>query len=275
MDSGNFLQAIDSLEAAYGLLKEPGIQRRLGDLYERVDQPQNAIKAYTLYLELRPDASDAPRIQAQIKTLQQARLGTLHILSTPDGATVALAPRGEAPGPKGTTPLHLEQLAPGTYDLTLTAPGHQTRRHTVKLAPGGDINVVLDLVPEPDVSTSSPASAPPARAGAPTMAWVLGGLGVTSALVAGGSLWWARSLGGELDEMEGVENPTGRPAEYDDTLSRHNTLQITGLAAGGVALLSLAGAAFFWMSTEEEPEASGFTLHVSPSSTTATWTLAF
>ncbi|MBN1166150.1 MAG: protein kinase [Methanospirillaceae archaeon] len=67
-------------------------------------------------------------------------VGSLHIWTTPEGATVSLNQTS-----RGTTPVIIPDLSPGMYRGNLTLSGFPTRSFTAEVVPGTITTITLDL----------------------------------------------------------------------------------------------------------------------------------
>lgn len=89
----------------------------------------------------------------EILTLEKisGKQAELSVLSTPDGATVSLA--GQE---KGTTPLVIQDVDAGSYDLTVSMTGFKPRTVKVKTTAGYKLTASFQLVLSGDAPVGSP-----------------------------------------------------------------------------------------------------------------------
>ncbi len=104
----DYVEAIASLERAYGLFPEPNILYRIGIAYEKLNEFKVANLYFRRYLALRPNANDAEGVLAHIKR-NDAELAAetkvdiprfdIHIVTSPPGAEVVFdgVPKGKSP----------------------------------------------------------------------------------------------------------------------------------------------------------------------------------
>ncbi|MBI4058259.1 PEGA domain-containing protein [Candidatus Gottesmanbacteria bacterium] len=79
----------------------------------------------------------------------------LAVLSTPDGVTVSVS--GEE---KGKTPLLIEDISPGSYDLTVAGPGFTPRTVKIKTTAGYKLHADFQLASTREITEPSPSAEP-------------------------------------------------------------------------------------------------------------------
>ncbi|HUS66837.1 MAG TPA: PEGA domain-containing protein [Kofleriaceae bacterium] len=105
-----------------------------------------AIAAYTRYLEIKPDVSDAAEVRAKIDELRAAHLeGLLDVVCQPDGARVFIDGN---PSPAGVTPLRALRLPIGEHEVRVEAAGRHPLRAPAVIRGGASSVVAGELAPD-------------------------------------------------------------------------------------------------------------------------------
>ena len=271
-DAGQLSKAAAALEQAYVIFPNPKIQRRLGEIYTQMGRPEKATLAYKLYLNSAKNPSDQATVRAAIAALAAPKTPTpqsLSVTTSPAGATVR---RGDTEEILGTTPLSVE-LPPGTYQLQVTKPGHQSlTRSVVIAAEAAPTPLRLDLLREE--APPAPPQPPPQEGTSPAV-WALAGAGGLSAAASITLFVLARQIDAELDETD-ANRSQARPADYDERVETRNTLEISSYVTAGLAVGALGAAAWLWASGSDT-EQEGLTLFLNPDARRVSlgWHLSF
>jgi hypothetical protein len=173
---GDYDSAIELWTRAYALDARPLLQWNLSQAYERLGRVIEAAAALEAYLA-NADPSDVHQADAR------ARLGALRerIASTgiilrggPEGASVTVdgEDRGRLPRPD---PI---QVTPGSHEVVVSAPGHDTFRAAVAVPAGDRVELAVEMTAEGDGSVEPPI------AGIVLMG--VGGVAVIAGAVMGG-----------------------------------------------------------------------------------------
>jgi tetratricopeptide (TPR) repeat protein len=148
---GRFKDAIDLFLEADRLSSNPVFAYNIGQSYEELGDAANALRWYRTYLRDRPGAPDQaevePRIRAAERHLQDGGVQQVSVLSSPEGAAVAIDGRRV-----GVAPWTVE-LKPGTHQLAVDLPGYAAGSSTFDLPAEHAIDVVIPLERLPDSTT--------------------------------------------------------------------------------------------------------------------------
>jgi tetratricopeptide (TPR) repeat protein len=128
--------------------------------YEKLADDAATLRWYRNYLRLNPEAPNRGEVKQSVQTLSLALakkgIQQLTVLSTPNGATVAID--GQA---LGVTPLTLE-LKPGTHRALVTLRGFADAQRDFTLAAASplDLSIELQAAPtaNPPLTTNQPVS---------------------------------------------------------------------------------------------------------------------
>jgi tetratricopeptide (TPR) repeat protein len=105
-DRGDFKTAVDLLLQAYAIEPKPVILFNLARAYEGLGEVENAIDAYTRYLEKEPNSSDRGALERRVATLEKQReeraalekerdeRAKLELEQTERGASGGVTPKG-------------------------------------------------------------------------------------------------------------------------------------------------------------------------------------
>ena len=205
---------------------------------EELGRGPEAIEAYEAYLRLPDDGHRKERAWAAIRALEPRSFAALHVSCAPAGARVELA--GVTTGPEGC-PLDRTRLAPGTYELHVSAVGHLPETRAVELRIGQPANVDVALTPAPGATPAVPVGTgpeTPSRLARP-WAWVATGAGLGA---AGLGIWLTGTAQDTRDEASTLA-PGGH---RQDAVSRYHTREALSWGAYGLALSGLVtGAVLF------------------------------
>lgn len=140
--AGNFAAAEASFQEAYEAVPNPVVLLGIAEARERLGNVAGTIEALELYLEQRPDAPDAVRIQERLATLRTVP-AVLVVSSTPPGATITIdgTERSEV------TPAEIE-VQPGEHVVAVTLADHEPGSETVEVTAGERRELALELVGE-------------------------------------------------------------------------------------------------------------------------------
>lgn len=254
---GDYADALRHYRTARDLHEIPSLWFLEAQCLEKLDRPTRAIEAYERFLQhalVDPRRESAVRSIALLRTRIRDDSAKLRVKTTPRGAQVlveGVTPRQEI------SPVTLIGAGGEEVVLTLALSGHVSQRRKVRLETGRTLELEVTLLPLP--------GPPPV----PTGVWVLGGLGLASALGGGASLILSGVTGGQLDAYDASRRTPGsqRPADYDAVVARHNTSLVLGWSLLGVAVMSGAGAIWWWRGSRSDSVAWGF----SPSGLHATF----
>jgi len=149
------------------------------------------------------------------------KFGTLNVSSDPPGASVTL---GDEPRPRGTTPLVINDLAPGTYRITFLRQGYMQELVTdvvVRLGETAWVTKNLTLVPVAPMTSPAPPTRPPPQA-------AKGGLPKWLAPVIGGA-----AAGGILAAKGGGGGGSPAPSACSFSLSQSSWSPSSAAQSGG------------------------------------------
>ncbi|MDN7012839.1 PEGA domain-containing protein [Methanoculleus sp. FWC-SCC3] len=127
-----------------------------GTPYSTVRVEKSGYHTYTASLPSSPAAGETRDVYATLQPVETA--GSIHVTSSPSGAAIYL--NGNY---RGTAPLTIKNLSPGTYSLDAERSGYLSDRSTVTVRAGQQSNIQFTLTPIEQYGsikvTSSPSSA--------------------------------------------------------------------------------------------------------------------
>lgn len=241
---GRYKDAIDLFLEAARIAPNPAFSYNIGLAYEQLGDPDNALRWYRDYLRELPNAPDRAEIEPRIleaeRRLRERGVQQVTVISTPDGATVAVDGK-----PLGVTPWTGE-LAPGRHKLTLMLRNYADAEQAFELPSDHAVDVVVTMsetrreVPAaPQAALEATAAPESDRGGIRPLTWVALGAGAAGLGVA---------LGLELARAGAVESAREAPTniagkeEYDRAKSLETPARISAgigaafVVAGGVLL---------------------------------------
>lgn len=246
---GKYGAAEASFEAAWGLaLKSKGIAANLGECEMRLGKYREAAEHLAISLRLAPPSDPQRQRTAANFAAVKAKIGTLVLKASPDGAEVFVNGQraGEAPLPD---PIFVE---PGRVKVRVRNEGYASWEKELDLAAGQEVPLDVTLeksAPVPSASaTATTIPPPPPRSRIPAL--VLGGAAIVSAAVGAGLLAGSRAeydkavqLGEEIRGAgttckAGAAGFDARCAQVESAANSSNALK-----AGGIVGLAVAGAA--------------------------------
>jgi hypothetical protein len=194
MAAGQTAEACKKFEAATALLTTPGVRLNLAACYEKLGRTATAWSWYEDALTAADRAGAAPDAEFA-RTHRDAlapRLAKLTIVVTGPARAIpglVVVRDGKALG-EAQWGVALP-VDPGKHQVTAAAPGRKPWDGTVDVgeAKAETLEVpALEAAPEPAPQPPPPASVPPpaSTGGAPTWAWVTGGLGIAALGVGAG-----------------------------------------------------------------------------------------
>lgn len=241
-EEGLFKRALKEFNEAYTIYPHPDVNYRIAECEARLGMHKQAIEHYKEVLAQTDDAQDKAQLQEKIKA-QEEKLGPdpvrVKIASAPQGASVQVAGV-----PQGTTPSTFT-LAPGKYTLTLSKEGFISRRRAFSVARDTPLELNMTLEPLSPEEESAPI---------PTASWVLGGVGLASAVASGVFYGLYLNTSSDIEELDAQRDKIRRPTNYDDIVSARNTQGTLALVTGGVAVASLTGAVVYWLIQEPQDQ---------------------
>jgi tetratricopeptide (TPR) repeat protein len=243
---GRFKDAIDLFLEAARIAPNPAFSYNIGLAYEQLGDPDNALRWYRDYLRELPKAPDRAEIEPRIleaeRRLRERGVQQITILSTPEGATVAVDGK-----PVGVTPWTGE-LTPGRHKLTLMLRNYADAEQAFELPSDHAIDVAVALTearreaPVSKPATPDVIAAPEAGGtGIRPLTWVALGVGAAGLGVA---------LGFELARAGAVESAREAPTnvagkeEYD----RAKSLETPAWISAGIgAAFAVAGGVLLYL----------------------------
>jgi len=254
--AGHYKDAVDYFLAADRIAPSAPLSFNIARAYEKLGDGSGALRWYRDYLRRNPSAANADTVRAGIAALAAALakkgVQQLTVLSSPDGATVAVDDQ-----PVGVAPWTGE-LAPGKHHLLLTRRGYVDAERDIELQAGEPLDVTVRL--EQQSAEAAPSAAP--AAGLPTANAPPPApddrphgprLGIVPYLALGAG---AAALGGALTfellrrsaESDAKKEPTqlGYQSRLETEQSRQSTARVF-LGVGGV--LAVAGGVMLLVDT--------------------------
>jgi tetratricopeptide (TPR) repeat protein len=248
-----YKDAVDHFLNANRLVPSPALSFNIAKAYEKLGDFAATLNFYRDYLRRAPNAPDRPDIEKLVAKyegmLRERGVQQLSVLSTPEGATVALD--GEA---VGVTPWTGE-LPPGKHIATVQLRGYADAVEQFELAPDHAMDVSVELeaaaesaaalpqrqsdAPQPTSSEPPPVEdatrdEPRADRGVRAPTWIAFGVGGVALGAA---------LGFELMRRSSEEDARNAPTQVEakdsfDTMEKQQTTSRILAGVGGVALLT-------------------------------------
>ena len=245
---GRYKDAIDLFLDANRLAPNPAFAYNIGLAYQELGDAPNALRWYRDYLRALPGAADRPEIEARIddaeKRLRERGVQQVTILSTPEGATLAVD------GLKlGVTPWSGE-LAPGHHRLTLELRGYRDETTAFELPSDHAVDVGTKLHAQGERVPAAPppppgearlevrADEPSGRSRVGPLTWTTLSIGAAG---LGAALGFEFARSGAVDSARAGTNLEGKD-QYDRATSFQTMARVSlGVgaafaAAGGVLL---------------------------------------
>jgi hypothetical protein len=229
-----------SFEDAYALVPHPSILLNLGIARLKTGDPVLAEQDLVRFLS--EDSGAAPDELASARDAlaeARAKIGTLRVIASPDGAQVAVDGKAVA----ARAGVAEARLRPGTHAVAVSADRFVTEQRSVDVVAKGEAEVTIALhpVPEPEAPAAAPApAAPPDLRTRKIVGWSLAGFSGV-ALVASGVMA-ARAFSLQSDyETAGTRAYQARDVKSEGIGFRTGAdvaLSI-GLAAGATAAILL------------------------------------
>lgn len=154
LDQGRYSDAVLEFEAAIAAKPTAGLYYYAAYCYEQTGRLLRARESYRRAAELdreAPSAELTPLLQPALERVEAALPEAL-FSSAPEGAIVTW--QGEE-----IDPTSAREADPGSYEVSVEAPGHESKRMTVVLTPGAREVVRLELTPLPGAPAPAPAFA--------------------------------------------------------------------------------------------------------------------
>ncbi len=225
-----------------------------------VERFVEAAQTLDAFLSAHPLPTLSEETRARVAAQQPqilARVASLSVETASPGAMVTVNHR-----PAGTTPLRQLRLAPGRYDLEVTAEGVGTMTRSLDLPAGEHTESFAPATPEPaaQAATSLQASAqsPPSESSrASLMPWVIG-TGVAAVVLLGGGIGgvaWANQRSNTYNTAKCAET---NAAGCSSTLSQYHAargIEIAGFVGAGVA--AAASGVLFYLDRQRAHAAAG------------------
>ena len=159
-----YAAAEKAFEQAYAAVPNPVVLVAIAEARQRQGDVPGTIDALERYLMARPDAPDAPAMQARLDALRKTP-ATVRVSSDPAGALVLV----DGAQTDDATPARLS-LPPGKHRIDATLNGRRFGEREVTALPGGHLDVTLGPL---GAATTPPAAStrPPSgeAEGAPAM----------------------------------------------------------------------------------------------------------
>ncbi len=272
-DEGKYDQACDKFEASQQLDPALGTLLHLADCYEKANRLASAWATFEEAASLARTRGENER--AQIASVRAAALKPQLIqvmIKVPDNAPEGLEVRRNGriiPEASYGVPVPVDE---GTWTITASAPGHQSFEASVDVKSGSPEPYVVNIpklaadpkpttaAPAPEPAPSPPETTPPAEprdvtssddgSGQRTLAYIIGGAGLASAIVSGVFTALAAGNNSDSEKLCEVGDPNECSAEgkrlRDDALTQASIATVTGIVgavgiAGGATLYFTAG----------------------------------
>ena len=239
----DFEQAIDAGE-------DVGVNYDLAVVEDKLGHLADAYKHLELVAHadgVKPDL--AKKVQTRLDDLG-GRIGTVKLAVTPAAAQVSVGGNAATTGPGEAL-----VLAPGTYTVTLSAPGYQPKDIELKVIAGGEVERKLALEPIPVAVTKQiqePPAAPPPPPKPSYVPLIIGG-GVTLAFAVTATFTGIAALHQHDTFVDPITDPTDRgQAQSDGRLDAH----LTDAFIVGAIVAAAATAGWYYFTAASAHESS-------------------
>ncbi|MFB6372981.1 MAG: PEGA domain-containing protein [Bradymonadaceae bacterium] len=247
-----FEKAYEVFQKAYDKWPRPAILVRLGRTAEELGRKKEALKHYRSFLQEKPEADLADKIDKRVSELAAKLPATVHLTSKPSGAKVF---KGKSTDEKvGETPVELE-VDPGKYTWSIRLEGYRNTARTVEVSGGQHrkLNVELEalgsqpeLVGNKETEADSPSpKKTETNTGSPLGAWGWGtsavglagiGTGVVFTMLQGRAVKQANTYN------RGASGATRRElASLKSQARMHHRVALIAYSAGGALLATGTG----------------------------------
>jgi hypothetical protein len=235
-ESGKFAEALEQFKKADALVPGAAPRFMLGQTYEKLGKPAEAVAAYQSFIDLKPDPTSTygkkiPEAQARITALSGALPATVEVKVIPHDAPglTIFVDNKPVSGQTGTI-----SLAAGTHVILVNGQGFQPHTESITLKGNERRNVVVTLQPTAASQQVIPVEPPPEtktkiRGNAP--AFVFFGLAGAGAIVGG--VFGGLALS---EKSKFNENPTHEGADRTE----RNAL-IADISFGAAAACAITG----------------------------------
>jgi hypothetical protein len=242
--AADYQGALDDFTAADAIKSTPQSTRYIGLADDKLGKFADAVAAYDKFLadvppKMTKEADETRARETEIKAMP----GKLHVDATPAGAQVTITGKPAQPAPADL------ELAPGKYQLHVSADGYTAKDQDVDVAFASQQNMKVDLEPAPAPPPPPPvvAVAPPPSAAPPPAqplppeprskvpAYVTGGLAIVAAGV--GTVFGILALN---DKSNFDQNPTSATADDGE-----NHALIADMAFGVAITFGVTSAVLF------------------------------
>ena len=140
--TGDFDGAVQRFEEARTRASAPILLYYLGRSNEKLQRTSDAVRYYREYIKAGPDPGNEAQVRQSLEALKSRLPGELNVTCTPPDARVRVG--GGAPAPCAT---RLTPLAPGSYSLSVEAPGHAAWAGVATISPESVTGVKAVLTP--------------------------------------------------------------------------------------------------------------------------------
>ncbi len=140
--NSEFQTALDAFQEAYRLAPHPSVRLNIANCYQQMARPVEALFHFEHYLTEATSVPAAQRreIEATIRGLR-ARVGTLTLQVTPDGAEIVIDGSARRVAPV-SEPV---RVVAGDHEVVISLAGFVTETQTVHVDGGGDTRVAVRL----------------------------------------------------------------------------------------------------------------------------------
>lgn len=134
--------ALDAFQEAYRLAPHASVRLNIANCYDQLDRPVEALFHFEHYLTEASGLTAAQRreVQATIARLE-ARVGTITLAVTPDGATITIDGADTRRAPV-SEPV---RVVAGDHSVDITLDGYVAEHQTVHVDGGGNVRVAIRL----------------------------------------------------------------------------------------------------------------------------------
>ncbi len=254
-ENGQFQKALSAFQDAYELFPHPDVRYKIAECQEKLGRNAAAAASYEAFLEAMPDAPERKRIEGVIVLLKEraakAARATVVITSSPEGALVSI--NGDA---RGATPLEVE-VEQGDADVEISLEGYATITETMKLEGGETVRLRYPLSPSgaPDAETPGDTQVKvetePNAGKIPAQAWIFTGAGAAALIGSGAMFLVARNANDQIERYDAQKNEIERPSDYNDLVSRRNTLNVLSASTLGLGLICVGVGTYYFMRTPD------------------------
>jgi tetratricopeptide (TPR) repeat protein len=150
--TGDYPNALESFRRVYALTQEPSILFNIAQCQRLLDQPEEALKTFQLFIRDAPSNPLAENAKVRISELEaeiarQSVLGSIQVMTNPEGGKIFIDEKEIGAGP-----INVKNVAPGEHTILVNNRGYYPYELRFELQAGQAFSIRVPLRED----TSSP-----------------------------------------------------------------------------------------------------------------------